>query len=83
MKIEVPDSTAAEVQAMLAQQGEDTNVEAFVQRTLAKRLLQASVRELRACNRPVSGDEIESDIAEALGESRTARRSVKSDADRS
>ncbi len=82
MKIEVNDKTAIEVQAMLARQGESPDVESYVQRTLAKRLLFETVAEVRDSTKKVSAAEIEAAIEEAVTETRQQRRMQSPDADR-
>jgi len=82
MKIEVNDKTAVEVQAMLARQGEAPDVESYVQRTLAKRLLFETVTEVRNSTKNVPAAEIEAAIEEAVTETRQQRRMQSPDADR-
>ena len=83
MKIEVPDKTAEEVQAMLARQGEDPDVEAFVQRTLAKRLLFETVSQVREGNDDVEAEEIQDAVDEAVSEVRASNKRQSPNADRS
>lgn len=83
MKIEVNDKMAKEVEAMLARQGESPDVEGYVQRTLAKRLLFETITEVRCTNEEVPLDEIAADIEEAVRETRKQRRMKGPHADRS
>lgn len=73
MRIEIPDKTAADLKAMLARQGEDCDLEAYVQRTLSKRLLREAVDEMRASTEGVDP----STIDEAVSESRKAHQELK------
>lgn len=74
MKIEVPDATAEELRAMLARHGEETDVESYVQRTLAKRLLAETVGAIHEFNRDVDPGEIGAAVDEALAAVREERR---------
>lgn len=83
MKIELPDKTAADLRAMLDRLGDDSDLESYVQRTLAKRLLFETIAEIRRGTAGVDPAELQAAIDEAVKETRAARRSKGLSADRS
>lgn len=81
MQIEIPDQTAEELKAMLAQQGEDCDLQQYIQRTLSKRLLHAAVGELRAQTATSDQRELSDTIDEVIRQVRTNHREQKPDED--
>jgi hypothetical protein len=78
MQIELPDQTVRDVEAMLAQRGEGSDVSAFVDRTLQRALFFDAVREVKKQNAGVDVRELDQLIDEAV----KAARSEQGKADR-
>lgn len=73
-QINISDETYRDVQAMLAGSGEALDVDAFVDRTLQKRLFFETVRMVQDRNQDVDPDELQKEIDEAISQVRAARR---------
>lgn len=74
MQIELPDQTVRDVQAMLANRGENRDVSEYVDRTLQRALLFETVREVKRQNAGVHPDELDRLIDEAVEAVRGERR---------
>jgi hypothetical protein len=66
MRIELPDQTVRDVEAMLAKRGENGNVSDFIDRTLQRELFFATVREVKRQNMGVDPQELDRLIDEAI-----------------
>ena len=73
-QINISDETYRDVQAMLASSGETVDVDAFVDRTLQKRLFFETVRRIQDRNEDVDPDVLQQEIDEAIADVRDARR---------
>ena len=73
MNINLPDETVAELRAMLKRQGDESDVETYVQRTLSKRLLFETITEARVQTAEHDPAEVSRSINEALRAARAAR----------
>lgn len=73
-QINISDETYRDVQAMLAGSDEPVDVDAFVDRTLQKRLFFETVRKVQDRNKDVDPDVLQQEIDEAIAEVRAARR---------
>ena len=84
-KIEIPDTTYSDLEAMLAQRG-GGNVADFVNSTLQKRLFFETVAQVQQQNQDTSPEELQQAIDEAISAVRADRSSEQEetpDADRS
>lgn len=73
-QINISDETYRDVQAMLASGGDTVDVDAFVNRTLQKRLFFETVRKIQDRNKDVDPDVLQQEIDEAIADVREARR---------
>ena len=73
-QVNISDETYRDVQAMLASGGETVDVDAFVDRTLQKRLFFETVRKIQDRNKDVDADVLQQEIDEAIAAVREARR---------
>ncbi len=71
-KIEIPDATYSDVEAMLAQRG-GGNVADFVNSTLQKRLFFETVAKIQQQNQDASPEELQQAIDDAVTAVRTDR----------
>lgn len=66
MRIELPDKTVRDVEAMLAKRGENGNLSEFIDRTLQRTLFFETVREVKRQNAGVDPRELDRLIDEAV-----------------
>jgi Arc/MetJ-type ribon-helix-helix transcriptional regulator len=71
MQVELPDQTVRDVEAMLAQRGENGNVSDYIDRTLQRALFFETVREVKLQNSGANPEELDRIIDEAV---RAARK---------
>jgi Arc/MetJ-type ribon-helix-helix transcriptional regulator len=81
MRIELPDQTVRDVEAMLAQRGERSDVSAFVDRTLQRALFFEAVREVKKQNAGVDASVLDQLIDEAVKAARSERGKADRHAD--
>lgn len=81
MQIELPDQTVRDVEAMLANRGERSDVSAFVDRTLQRAMFFETVREVKRQNAGVDPAQLDRLIDEAVEAVRSERRGTIPDAD--
>ncbi|MCI0333012.1 MAG: hypothetical protein L0228_07300 [Planctomycetes bacterium] len=74
MQIEVPDQTVRDVEALLAERGENGDVSQFVDRTLQRAVFFETVREVKRQNAGVDANELDRLIDEAVEAVRTDQR---------
>jgi hypothetical protein len=73
MRIELPDKTVRDVEAMLAKRGENGNVAEFIDRTLQRTIFFETVREVKRQNAGADPQEIDRLINEAVAAVRADR----------
>ena len=66
MQIELPDQTVRDVEALLAERGENGDVSQYIDRTLQRALFFETVREVKRQNAGVDPDELDKLINEAV-----------------
>ena len=81
MKIELPDETIRDVEAVVARDGGD--VVDFIDRAVRRRLFFDTVREIRESTAGVDPNELQAAIDEAVEAVRAERREQRARADRS
>ena len=80
MRIELPDKTVRDVEAMLAKLGDSGNVSEFIDRTLQRALFFETVREVKRQNSGVDPQELDRLIDEAVKAVRAKRSRTTPDA---
>jgi Arc/MetJ-type ribon-helix-helix transcriptional regulator len=76
MQVELPNDTVRDVEALLAQRGENGGVSEFIDRTVQRALFFELVREVKRQNAGVDPGELERAIDEAVQAARAERRGM-------
>ena len=82
MRVELPDQTVRDVEAMLARRGENRDVADFIDRTLQRALFFETVREVKRQNAGVESEELDRIIDEAVKAARNNGSRTTPDANR-
>jgi Arc/MetJ-type ribon-helix-helix transcriptional regulator len=80
MRIELPDQTVRDVEAMLAKRGENGNISQFIDRTLQRALFFETVRDVKRQNAGTDPEELDRLIDEAVKAVRAERSRMTPDA---
>jgi len=82
MRIELPEQTVREVEALLAKRGESGDVSEFIDRTLQRTLFFETVREVKSQNAGVETSQLDQLIDEAVKAARDVAKRMTPNADR-
>jgi Arc/MetJ-type ribon-helix-helix transcriptional regulator len=80
MRIELPDKTVRDVEAMLANRGENGDVSEFIDRTVQRALFFETVRDVKRQNAGADPQELDRLIDEAVQAARADRNRMNPDA---
>jgi len=80
MRIDIPDKTVRDVEALLAKRGENGNVSEFIDRILQRALFFETVREVKRQNAGIDPQELDRLIDEAVEAARANRSRTTPDA---